>query len=61
MKRLDEDRKGDIVYFLSRAIKNNADRIINIIWDEHYLARVLEDYFEGYEVHLVPKNKNRGK
>lgn len=54
-----EDRRGDIVYWLSRAIKNNADRIIDIIWDERYLGKVLEDYFEGYEVYLIPKKKDK--
>ena len=60
MKRINmEDRKGDVVCYLSQAILNKRDKLIDIIWDEHYLIKLLEDYFKGYEVHLIPKNRGK--
>jgi len=53
------DRERDIVYHLSRAIINKQKNLIDIVWDEHYLFKLLEDYFKGYEVHLVPKSASK--
>ena len=55
------DRKQDVIYYLTKAIVNKQGKLIDVIWDERYLHKLLENYFEGYEVHLIPKNEKSGK
>jgi len=54
-----KDRREDVINYLTGVISHKRDKLIDVIWDERYLMKILEDYFKGYEVHLIPKNRGK--